>query len=321
MSDIAVVVATHRRSASLARLVAALETQDDAGRVEVVIVDDGSDDETPEVLARLAAPRAAWLRWCSTGRRRGPAAARNLGWRSTTAPIVAFTDDDCLPQPGWLRALRAAVEGGADLVQGRTLPEPTPGPRSSFSRTMEVIAPDGLFQTCNVAYRRDLLLRLRGFDERFRFPYGEDVDLAWRAIEAGAVTTFAPDAVVWHEVRNLGFADFLRELRRREGVALVLRLHPAGRRYLRHRLFFDASHPPALAALVGLTLAVTGRTYPTRLAAAALFLPWLHHRWRVHPRPGDRRQRLRDLPAGFVADVAEVAALAYGGARHRVLVL
>lgn len=321
MADIAVVVPTHRRPASLPRLVSALDAQSDAGAVEVLVVDDGSGDETLSVLGRLAAERRDRLRVLTTSRRRGPAAARNLGWQATTAPIVAFTDDDCLPRPGWLCALRDAIEAGCDLAQGCTLPDPTVDHRTTFSRTMEVRQADGLFQTCNVAYRRDLLERLGGFDERFRHPYGEDVDLGWRAIESGARVTFVPEAVVWHEVHNLGFLDHLRELPRREGAVLVLRQHPGLRRYLHRRLFFDPSHPPTLAALAGLCLAAAGRGPTSTILGLAAVAPWLRHRWTVAPRPGGRRQRLRDLPATFAADAAEVAIFAVASLRHRTLML
>ena len=106
---------------------------------------------------------------------RGPAAARNLGWRSTRAAVIAFTDDDCVPDPGWLRAGLAALDGRARVAVGRTMP---PADQlhlvgAPFSRVMEVDSVR-FFETCNVFYRRDDLVAAGGFDERFRRPGGED---------------------------------------------------------------------------------------------------------------------------------------------------
>src|SRR3954451_19061576 len=108
--EISVVVATHNRATRLRALLDALASQTlPAEKFEVVVVDDGSRDDTPAVLARAAAaidggPRTVVLTQPVAG---GPAAARNRGWRAASAPLVAFTDDDCRPTATWLEALIA----------------------------------------------------------------------------------------------------------------------------------------------------------------------------------------------------------------------
>src|SRR5204862_5945534 len=87
---------------------------------ELIIVDDGASDDTWQTLQRLASSAPLTLLPLRHPANRGPAAARNLGWRSAKGPIVAFTDDDCVPQPGWLAALVAGM-AEADIVQGRTV--------------------------------------------------------------------------------------------------------------------------------------------------------------------------------------------------------
>jgi len=318
---VAVVVPTHRRPHLLPRLVAALEAQDGVDGLEVVIVDDGSGDDTPRRLQELAARAGIQVVPVVLERNRGPAVARNRGWRSSRAPLVAFTDDDCVPQPGWLAAL---VEGlaGADLVQGRTVPDPDQEQRAGpFARTMHVTAEDGLYQTCNVAYRREVLERLGGFDEGFRHPYGEDVDLGWRAREAGHRTAFCPGAVVVHDVWNPGLLAHIRDLRRREGVVRVLSRHPSLRSYLQHRVFFRPAHPPAIVAVLGLALAAVPGSPVRRLAGLSLVSPWVWHRTVRQPLGRGGRQRLLLLPLVFLSDVAETAILAAHSARHRTLVL
>ncbi|HEY2557514.1 MAG TPA: glycosyltransferase family 2 protein, partial [Diaminobutyricibacter sp.] len=120
---ISVVVATHNRAGLLPRLVAALEAQEPCGPFEVVVVDDGSTDETFTVLEDLARVTPLDLVPVRMTRNGGPAAARNAGWQRARAPLVAFTDDDCTPQPGWLARLLDDLDR-FDVVQGRTVPDP-----------------------------------------------------------------------------------------------------------------------------------------------------------------------------------------------------
>ena len=116
----AVVVATYARPQHLDRLLTALEAQEGAPPFEVVVVDDASPGDVADVVARHADGVAAVpIRYLRQPENRGPATARNRGWRATDAVIVAFTDDDCVPAPGWLAALAREVDAGADLVQGR----------------------------------------------------------------------------------------------------------------------------------------------------------------------------------------------------------
>jgi glycosyltransferase involved in cell wall biosynthesis len=154
---IAVVVPTHDRAHLLPRLVACLEAQRDVSAFEVVIVDDASTDDTPRVLAALVGRSALTMRVERLASNAGPATARNVGWRATSAPLVAFTDDDCLPQPQWLARLLAAADA-ADIVQGRTLPEPSQRERAGpFSRLLVVGHETGFYRvrcTRRVSTRR-----------------------------------------------------------------------------------------------------------------------------------------------------------------------
>src|SRR5438445_4508090 len=130
---LAVVVATFNRAGFLPDLVAALEAQTlDPTAFEVVIADNGSVDDTPEVLARLTAGTSMRLRAIRIDVNRGPAPARNAAAAHSRAPLLVFTDDDCLPTPGWLAAVERSFAAGADVVQGSTRPGPEgashPGP-------------------------------------------------------------------------------------------------------------------------------------------------------------------------------------------------
>ena len=187
--EVSVVVATHNRALRLAQLLAGLRRQTLAlERFEVIVVDDGSSDATQNVLTREAEARRAAPLHPARGRpRRTRAAARNRGWQLARAPVVAFTDDDCVPTPTWLETLlRAARSNPNAIVRGRTLPNPAEAHAlGSFAKTVRIDAPSPHFETCNVAYPRRLLERIGGFDESFTTAAGEDSDLGCRAVDGG----------------------------------------------------------------------------------------------------------------------------------------
>jgi GT2 family glycosyltransferase len=320
---ISVVVATHNRAPLLTRLFAGLEAQTGLDGFEVVIVDDASTDDTWANLNALADSSSLDITCIRLPRNAGPATARNLGWQSTTAPIVAFTDDDCVPSPTWLaQLLKSATE--ADIVQGRTVPNPTQqhnlGP---FSRTLDVSYEDGYYQTCNVAYRRELLERLGGFFEKFRFPAGEDTDLAWRAKESGATTYFDVDAVVRHDIRRSDFWVAVKDSWRWQSAALAVSRHPRLRESFVATYFWRESHRLALGALAGVAaVAAAPRSRIAWAGAAAAAAPYVRYRTRTAPLPaaGPKRRWLL-LPGALAVDTAEITACLVGSVKHRTLVI
>lgn len=205
---VSVVVATHNRADRLARLLTSLEEQQREIAFEVVVVDDGSSDGTAYLLSHRTSGGRFQLRVITRTSAGGPATAREAGWRSASGSLIAFTDDDCRASPGWLaEGLDAVRRRPGAIVQGRTEPDPEQlDRRGPFSRSIEVLDLDPAYQTCNIFYPREVLEQVGGFDTRTfaRAPGGEDADLAWRAIETGIPTTFAPKAVVYHEVADLG---------------------------------------------------------------------------------------------------------------------
>ena len=291
----------------------ALESQTFADAFEVIVVDDASADETVSLLAeREQAPGRFALRSFRQERRRGPAAARNIGWRAAHGSLVAFTDDDCEPEPGWLEALAAAARS-ASLLQGMTEANPADaadlGP---FSRTLTVRGLGPWYPTCNMAYARSLLERLGGFDESYPLPGGEDTDLAWRAIELGVEPVLVPDAVVHHAVSDLGPVGKLRVAARWAPAFQVFRRHPGLRRELRYGVFWKGSHALLLLALFG--LALSRRFRP----AALLAVPYARE---VRARMIQERASLAHAPYYPVHDGVEIATAAYGSVRSGSLVL
>jgi glycosyltransferase involved in cell wall biosynthesis len=326
---VSVVVATRNRAALLPRLVTALSVQQTTDDFEVIIVDDASDDDTADVIEKLVIDAARPIRTLRLPARVGPATARNAGWRAARAPLIAFTDDDCAPQPGWLAALARRLHT-ADVVQGRTVPDPVQQDRMPFSYTIDVDRERGYYEACNIAYRREVLDRLGGFDEAFRYGdeppgdigpiYGEDVDLGWRAKDAGAIVAFESDAIVFHDVRRRSYGAHLRELRRGEGIVLAVAKNPRLRRQCHFRWFWMRSHPPALLAATGTVVAGVSRSRAGRVAGVAMVLPYLRHRTRVMPL-GRRRLWPVAIPLALVSDLVEMAVFLRASIRHRTLVL
>jgi glycosyltransferase involved in cell wall biosynthesis len=312
---VSVVVCTYNRPGRLGRLLEGLSAQTLAtDRFEVVVLDNGSGPETARVLAVARARDRVALKTARYQVNQGPAGGRNAGWRLARAPLVAFTDDDCVPCPGWLAALAAAArEHPGAVIQGPTRPDPAElGQDGLLSHTVRIERLGPQFETCNIVYPRSALEALGGFDERFGGdPAGEDTDLAWRAIESGCATVFAPDAVVHHAVQRLGMAGMLRVAARWSEVTRLFARYPELRRSLLYRgLFWNVWHYLLWRSL--LALAAPG--WLRRLLLA-------RHLRELAARAGERGAGPAAIPFLLAYDAVECWSVARGAVRHRTWVL
>jgi glycosyltransferase involved in cell wall biosynthesis len=310
---VSVVIATRDRAQRLERALDAVAAQDLAGAFEVIVVDDASVDETPAILeARERAGGAGAPRGIRRASAGGPAAARNEGWRAAVAPLIAFTDDDCEPQEGWLSALVEGAAAAPDaIVQGLTSPNPAEvGRLGPFSRTLDVRELGPWFPAANVAYPRALLERLGGFDESLL--RGEDTDLAWRGREAGAGAVLAPAAVVHHAVMDLGPVGKLRLVRQWGPAFRNFARHPELRDRLYLGRFWKASHARLLLALAGVALA---RRVPVALVLA---IPYARE---LRARMAAEHASLPAAPYYPLHDLVEIGTALSGSVRAGVIVL
>jgi len=309
---VSVVVPTRGRPHRLARLLAGLRAQTLApDGFEVIVVADGATEETRTLLAREQAHAGFKLRIAEHPAARGPAAARNTGWRLAAAQLVAFTDDDCVPAPQWLTAALEATSAGT-VIQGRTEPDPSELPnQGTFTRTLQITSLGPQYETCNIFYPRAVLEALGGFDEGYGLtPGGEDTDLAWRAISAGWHTAFVPEALVFHAVEQLGVAGMLRVAARWSSTMRVFADHPQTRSALYMGVFWSRWHYLLSRSL----LALAGPVWLRRLILARHLL--------------ELRRRARAGGAGSAAipflilhDLVECWAVARGAVRYRTFVL
>jgi O-antigen biosynthesis protein len=170
---------------------------------EVIVVDDGSEDETAAIAAQHA------VRLIRTPNR-GLSHARNVGWQAAKGEIVAYIDDDAYPDPDWLTYLAETFwNRGYAGVGGPNIPPPNDGPIAacvarSPGGPQHVLLTDTEAEHipgCNMAFLRSALEAVGGFDVQFRVA-GDDVDMCWRLQERGWKLGFSPSAQVWHHRRN-----------------------------------------------------------------------------------------------------------------------
>jgi GT2 family glycosyltransferase len=312
MAQVTVVIPARNAAATLPATLRALAAQTYDGEVEVVVVDDRSTDRTPEI-ARAAGARVLTI---TTGR--GPGEARNLGARTASAPLLAFTDADCEPDPGWLAAGVRALQDGADLVQGRILPVRDPGP---FDRTLRVEHASPLFETANLLVTRQAFERAGGFPEAgLPLPGGEksfaeDTLFGWRARRAGARCAFVPEALVRHAVFPRGPRGFIDERRRLRYFPALVRAVPELRGDLPGRVFLSRRTAAFDLAVAGTVVAIVRRRPAIALAAALPYVRLVGAPW------PPRRSVLRRLATHVAADAVGAVALARGTAEARTVVL
>lgn len=309
--EITVIVPAHNASQTLGRCLSGLEGQRDGPSFELIVVDDGSTDDTARI-AESSGVVDPVLRLGGVG----PAGARNAGAASATAELLAFLDADCEPTPEWLHAGTAAL-AEADLVLGATRPRPD-RLLSPFDRTLWVTGCSPLFESANMFVRREIFERVGGF-ESWLVPsdgkeLGEDVLFGWRAIRAGARVTACPEALVHHEVYPRGPLDFAAERwRLRFFPAMVRRVPELRRAFFHRRYFLNARQARFDAALLGLALASLTR----RPVLAAAALPYAELLARDLREPdGTLRAAAR-----LAADAVGFAGLAVGSVRSRSLLL
>jgi GT2 family glycosyltransferase len=225
-APLTVVIPTRGTNPTLIRTLEALAGQ--AGPLAIIVVEDGVSPGWKEAV-RAAVPGVLSFTWMGRGWG-GPAAARNTGWRAAGTEVIAFLDDDVVPDPAWLAALRQAIAAHPEAGgwEGKTR---APELHRPMTHSVENLK-GGLYLSCNIAYRREVLETEAGFDETFAAPINEDQDLGLR-VRATRPVVFVPGMAVTHPPKP---GTFFRTLASRARFA-----HD----YFYSEIFFYTKHPEA----------------------------------------------------------------------------
>jgi len=271
--EVSVVVPTWRRPELLDRCLQALVRQTLAPqRYEIIVCDDGPDDATRALVERIAGAhraRALLIRYLPITATQGPAGARNAGWRHARAAIIAFTDDDTIPDPRWLEVGLAAMAGDACAASGAIV-VPLPERPTDYEADASGLE-RAEFATANAFVKRSALSAVNGFDERFTSAWREDSDLQFSLLSAGGDVVKAPEAIVVHPVRPARWGVSLSQQRKSAFEALLYRKHPA---LYRERIAGTA--PLAYYATAGAAfIAIVGAAARAPWAAGVGALVWL----------------------------------------------
>lgn len=204
---ISVVVPAFQRPEGLRRLLEALAEQSyPPTAFEVLIADDGS---VPPLSSQIEA-RQYGLSWrFLRAPNAGPAAARDRAWREARGSVIAFTDDDCIPEPTWLEAIGEAFTDPKQVhTQGPVWSE-TP-PIEGFVHSLVLLSEAPGVATANYAVRRQALQAVGGFDLAYQAPYFEDEDLARRLVAKHGPPLWMPEMMVHHPPKAASWASLWR---------------------------------------------------------------------------------------------------------------
>jgi HAD superfamily hydrolase (TIGR01662 family) len=284
----------------------------------VVVVDDSGTGQAARRLTGRSTPQVQLLH----GPGRGPAAARNLGWRHARTTWVSFLDDDVVPDPDWRASLRADLQAaGADVagIQARIwVPQREDRRPTDWERGTAGLA-GSAWITADMTYRRSALAAVGGFDERFRRAFREDADLALR-VQATGARLVGGSRRTCHPVRPAGDWVSVKVQAGNADDALMRRVHgrgwrrraqaPRGRR--RRHLAITA------AGAASVLLAVAGRRGPAVPAGVAWLLGTAEFAAaRIRPGPRDRAEVRRMLATSVAIPPAASWHTARGLWKHR----
>ena len=310
------IVPTYHRPEMLARAVRSVLEQEVPEGISlevIVVVSDASAEADRSAAANLAVDdhRVRVV----LAKRKGPGVARNAGIAEAKGELIGLLDDDCVAQPGWLKAGIHRLDE-VELVQGRT------GPLSEFrgrDRTIWVNGLSGLWESCNLFFRRSVVDRFGGFDENWNPTgkagqhWGEDAEWGWRVVRQGTTHAFDHDAFVKHEVFHQSFAEWFRYECKVRFFPLAIDAIPELREsFLYERYFLQRRHRTLAVGFGLLSLAAVFGLFGFRriatLVAAVAGVPLLS-------------KHAREAYYGIQYEWVSFGAALYGSIRYRRIVL
>jgi glycosyltransferase involved in cell wall biosynthesis len=227
---ISIVVPTYRRPDLLLRCINALLKQDfSSSDFEIIVISDGYDSSSYEAVGRFNPKASPVLKYYQLPKKSGPAAARNRGWQQALGELIAFTDDDCIPDSHWLSALWEAYTETRHIKKavaftGQTI-VPLPSNPTDYELNIAQLE-KAEFITANCACTKKAMLSVGGFDERFTMAWREDSDLQFKFIEMKIPVYRVNNAVVTHPVRKAPWGISIKEEKKGLFNALLYKKYP-----------------------------------------------------------------------------------------------
>jgi len=235
-----VVIPTFNRKEKIAQLLHSLNNQTISSRkYEVIVIDDGSTDGTKKIIKKIK-PKLIYLKQ----KNRGPAAARNEGIKKAKGKVIVFLDSDMIAGRNLLEEhLKMHEKNEKIITRGniKWLPKYKKNPFSEFAEKTTIMLgampiEEGelhwrLFLTCNASIKRNVLLK-NPFDESFKKPAGEDLELSYRLHKKGYKIVFAKNAIAWHD-REFDLKEFKKDvdLFINEALLPICKKHPDCKEY------------------------------------------------------------------------------------------
>lgn len=199
---ISIVTTVRNEARNIAHLLDSLVIQEPP--IEIIVVDAGSEDGTPDIV-RQYEKKYDFIHLYFRGGTRG--AGRNFGISRARGEAVAFIDGDAIANPFWIHELREGLRM-ADVVAGRSI-QIGYRPFEELERVELIVrGVDVTYPSSNLAYKKNVLKEIGGFDEWF--VTAEDIDLNLRAVLAGHRIAFRPNGIIYHRTRDSYF-DFVRQ--------------------------------------------------------------------------------------------------------------
>jgi glycosyltransferase involved in cell wall biosynthesis len=275
-----IIIPTFNGASRIGNCLDSLVKQTTGRDVEILVVDDGSTDNTAQVVRGHSLVRLI------TQTNAGPASARNRGAMEAKGKILLFTDDDCVPMPDWLEAMLEPFDD-SEVIGAKGVYRTHQ--KSLAARFVQIEYEDkyrlmaGLpnidfIDTYSAGFRRDRFLEMTGYDTSFPVACAEDVELSYRMSARGWKMKFAPAAIVYHTHPD----TFLRYLKKKYKFAfwrvLAVRKNPSKGVKDSHTpqiMKFQLLFAPVLLLAVVLDLALRPRVLVSAIVIAGFLLSTL----------------------------------------------
>ncbi len=211
---LSVIVPAYNAERTIKDCIESLLNQDYKDKYEVIVVDDGSTDDTAQIMTRYY-PAVKFIKQSNAG----PAAARNRGASEANGEIILFTDSDCVPQRDWIRMMVEPFHENKDVVgvKGRYRTKQ----RELTARFVQMEYEDkyrymekedfiDFIDTYSAGFRKEKFMEMKGYDTEFSVACAEDVELSYRLAKRGYKMIFNPQAIVYHRHPS-SIMDYLKK--------------------------------------------------------------------------------------------------------------